>query len=88
MAENTETPRGTLHAATRENVYRQDWATLLGTMVKRDGAKALVRYSNGSIASVTTGDRLGAGTVVAIEDGMLMLATAGGATKRLEVPGD
>ena len=87
MSDNTETPPETLRAATRENALPQSWVTLLGTVIKPDEAKALVRYSSGRIASVTAGDRLGRGTVIAIDDGTLMLALSG-ETRKLTLPGN
>lgn len=87
MSEHTETPPETLRTATRENALKHAWVTLLGTVVKPGDARALVRYGNGKIASVTPGDRLGRGTVVAIEDGTLMLALSG-EVRKLTVPGD
>ncbi|WP_299842285.1 hypothetical protein [uncultured Roseovarius sp.] len=86
MSDNTETPQGTLRAATNENALKHSWVTLLGTVIKPDSVKALVRYSNGKIKSVTTGDKLGSGTIVAIEDGTLMLAL-NGTSRKLVVPG-
>ncbi len=86
MSDQTETPRKTLRAATEENALRQSWATLLGTVVKPGEVKALIRYSNGKIANVTTGDRVGRGTIVAIEDGVVMLSL-GGKTRKLTVGG-
>ena len=86
MSDNTETPQETLRAATHENALRQSWATLLGTVVKPDEVKALIRYSSGKIAKVTPGDRVGRGTVVAIEDGVLMLSLSG-ETRKLTVGG-
>ena len=87
MSQNTDTPQETLRAATMEDALEKSWVTLLGTVIKPDSVKALVRYSNGQIKSVTTGDKLGRGTIVAIEDGTLMLAM-NGTSRRLVVPGN
>ncbi len=87
MSETTETPAATLQAATHENALRQSWVTLLGTVIKPDSASALVRYSGGKIRSVSPGDKLGGGTVMAVEDGLMMLAM-GGSTRKLTIPGD
>ena len=87
MSDYTETPQETLRAATIENALPKGWVTLLGTLIKPDSVKALVRYSSGRTDSVTTGDKLGNGKVVAIEDGTLMLAL-NGSTKKLTVPGN
>lgn len=86
MSDQTDTPQETLRAATTENALRQTWATVLGTVVKPGEVRALIRYSSGKVASVTTGDRVGRGTVVAIEDGVVMLALGGG-TRKLTVGG-
>ncbi len=86
MSDQTNTPRETLRAATHENALHQSWATLLGTIVKPGEVKALIRYSSGKIANVTPGDRVGRGTVVAIEDGVVML-TLNGKTRKLTVGG-
>lgn len=86
MSDQTDTPRETLRAATTENTLRQSWATVLGTVVKPGEVKALIRYSSGRIANVTPGDRVGRGTVVAIEDGAVMLSL-GGETRKLTVGG-
>ncbi len=86
MSDNTETPQETLRAATDEKALRQSWATLLGTVIKPDEVKALIRYSSGKIANVTIGDRVGRGTVVAIEDGVVMLSLNGG-TRKLTLGG-
>ena len=87
MSDTTDTPRDTLKAATTENALSQGWATVLGTVVKPEGNHALIRFSNGRITSVTPGKRLGRGTVVAIEDGALMLAL-NGETRRMTVAGN
>lgn len=86
MSDNTETPRDTLRAATHQNALRQSWATVLGTVIKPDEVKALIRFSNGKIANVTRGDRVGRGTVVAIEDGVVVL-TLNGETRKMVVGG-
>lgn len=86
MSDQTETPQATLRAATDENALHQSWATLLGTVVKPDEVKALIRFSNGRIANVTTGDRVGRGTIMAIDDGTVMLAL-NGETRKLTVGG-
>ena len=86
MSDNTETPQETLRAATTENTLEKSWVTLLGTVIKPDSVKALVRYSSGKIESVTIDDKLGTGTIVAIEDGILMLAM-NGTSRKLSVPG-
>lgn len=87
MSDYTETPPETLRAATDENALEQSWVTLLGTVIKPDSVKALVRYSSGRIKSVTTGDKLGNGTIVAIEEGTLMLAL-NGTSRKLIIPGN
>lgn len=86
MSDQTETPQETLRAATDENALRQSWATLLGTVVKPDEVRALIRYSSGRITSVTTGDRVGRGRVAAIDDGVVMLAL-NGQTRKLTIGG-
>lgn len=87
MSKKTDTPQETLQAATMEDALENSWVTLLGTVIKPDSVKAMVRYSNGRIKSVSTGDRLGRGRIVAIEDGTLMLAL-NGTSRRLVIPGN
>ncbi|WP_306113865.1 MULTISPECIES: hypothetical protein [unclassified Roseovarius] len=86
MSDQTDTPQETLRAATIENAMHQSWATVLGTVVKPEEVRALIRYSSGRIANVTPGDRVGRGTVVAIEDGVVVL-TLNGETRKLRVGG-
>lgn len=86
MSDQTETPQKTLQTATVENAMPKSWVTLLGTVIKPGSVKALVRYSSGRIDTVTPGDKLGNGRVVAIEEGALMLAL-NGKTKKLTLPG-
>ena len=87
MSQNTDTPQDTLRTATREGAMKQAWATLLGTVIKPDTVRALVRFSSGKIRTVTLGDKIGRGTVMAIEDGIVVLALDGD-TRKLAVPGD
>lgn len=87
MAETTDTPEETLRIATQENALKQGWATVLGTVVKPDDMRALIRFSSGKIANVTTGDRVGRGTVVGIDDGIVMLAL-NGETRKMVVGGN
>ena len=86
MSDQTDTPQETLRAATIENAMHQSWATVLGTVVKPEEVRALIRYSSGRNANATPGDRVGRGTVVAIEDGVVVL-TLNGETRKLRVGG-
>lgn len=90
MSEQTEhpaeIPQETLDIATEENALKQGWATVLGTLVTPSDSRALVRFRDGRIETVTQGDPLGRGTVLAIEDGALMLAV-NGETRRMPVAG-
>lgn len=87
MTDNTDTPKETLRVATQENAMKQGWATVLGTVVKPTEVRALIRFSNGKIANVSPGDRVGRGTVTAIDDGVVVLAL-NGSTRKMTVGGN
>jgi len=86
MAQETDTPRETLAAATTENALPPDGIALLGTFEKPSGSEALIRYDNGRVRKVGIGDTIGRRQVVAIDSGTLMLMRDGKAL-RLTMPG-
>lgn len=87
MANETDSPPETLRAATEDNALPLTGVALLGTLVGQDGAAAaLVRLPGGSTRRVATGDDIGAGRVVAIDEGALYLERHSHAIK-LTMPG-
>lgn len=86
MAQETTTPQETLETATLENAMQGANLQLVGTFIKTDGPKAMIRTSNGKMQMVEPGDKIGAQTVAAIEPGVVVLAR-GGLTRKLTLPG-
>ena len=85
MASETDTPRETLETATEKNALPSGRLALLGTFMKPDGDRALIRTASGKIATVTKGTTIGNAKVIAIEDGKLVLMR-GTNTTTLEMP--
>lgn len=85
MASETETPRETLETATDRNALPSGRLALLGTFLKPDGDRALIRTASGKIETVTKGTTIGNAKVVAIEAGKLIIAR-GSKTTTLEMP--
>lgn len=85
MASETDTPRETLETATHKNALPSGRLALLGTFMKPDGDRALIRTASGKIATVTKGTTIGNAKVIAIEEGRLVLMR-GTNTTTLEMP--
>ena len=77
MSQTTETPQKTLATATDENALPPARFVLIGTFIKPESLKALVRVKNSRILSVTLGDKISGARVVAIEEGVLHLEQQG-----------
>jgi hypothetical protein len=87
MTEITQTPKKTLATATTENVMPHARLTLIGTLVKPDSLKALVRVNNRRIRSVTLNDKISGARVIGIQQGALELEQLG-RKWRLTIPGN
>ena len=74
-------------AATQPDALPARGLVLLGTFVKPDGPRALVRTGWGRIEQVAPGDRVGRVTIAAIEPGLVHIQT-GGRPGRLRIAGD
>jgi len=86
MTEITKTPPKVIAAATEKDAMPHMQLALIGTILKPDSMKALVRLNNRRIKSVTINDRISGARVVAIHDGSLELEQRGHKT-RLTIPG-
>lgn len=82
--ETTKTPLPTQRAATRADVLPLDDLSLLGTFDDGENQRALLRRSTGRVMRVTVGRRIGEETLVAIDDGSIVLAN-GSTSRRLHV---
>ena len=71
------TPDIVARNATQRTGDNLDRTILLGTFGPEGNRSALIRLSNGTVAKVGTGDRLGRDRIVAIDDGRLALAKNG-----------
>ncbi|QYX58578.1 amidophosphoribosyltransferase [Roseovarius sp. SCSIO 43702] len=71
-------------AATRRGALPTNALTLVGTFVKTR-PEALIRHRSGQIEKVTLGDTVARQTVVAINDGLLVLMR-NGKVSRLTMP--
>lgn len=78
-------PGGVAAAATEKNQIRLNQTALLGTSGKANSKRAVVRLSNGRVATVAVGDRLDGGRVSAIGDGFLTYVK-NGRTVTLRMP--
>jgi len=87
MTEITQTPPKTLALATTEKVMPHARLALIGTLIKPDGMKALVRLNNRRFSSVTLDDKISGARVVFIAEGILELEQHGRKT-RLTIPGN
>jgi hypothetical protein len=85
LAPDGPIPGGVADAATFEDALRLRDINLLGTSGSDSDRRALVRMGNGNLLSVTVGDTLDGGQVVAIDDGALAYVRSG-QTITLEVP--
>ncbi len=74
-------------AATQTGALPRRGLVLLGTFVKPDGPRALLRTGAGRIEQVAPGDRVGGVTIAAIEPGLVHIQT-GGSPGRLRIAGD
>lgn len=70
-------PMTPAEAATTKAALPLDQTALVGTLIRPDNRIALVRHPGGRIERLSVGDRLNGGTVTAIGEGELHLATAG-----------
>ena len=86
MSQKTETPRHTLVAATRMKALPASKLVLLGTIIKPDSVRALVRLGKNDVKYVSVGDLIGGATVVAIDEGIMVLSQHS-RIRRLHLPG-
>lgn len=88
MAKTAETAQAATRvtrAATQTAPLPAGRLALLGTFLKGETGRALVRTASGSIYRVEPGDRIGHATVTGIDDGALHLVQ-GGMARKLTMP--
>ena len=74
-------------AATQTATLPRRGLVLLGTFVKPDGPRALLRTARGRIEQVAPGDQVGGVTIAAIEPGLVHFQRRG-EPGRLRIAGD
>ncbi|WP_232824854.1 amidophosphoribosyltransferase [Primorskyibacter marinus] len=75
--QTTSTPQFVFDKATERSNSNLRKLILLGTFGPASDPKALLRLSNGRVARVAIGDKIGGAKVLAIDDGKLALAQNG-----------
>ncbi|MGV6803862.1 MAG: hypothetical protein ACWA49_06610 [Ruegeria sp.] len=73
-------------AATQKGALTKHSTTVLGVFGPQNDMRALMRLSSGRVKKVKTGNRIGSGTIVAIDKDGIMLRHSG-QTKRIAIPG-
>ena len=75
----------TADLATQAGVLPLRSVQLIGTFTSENTRRALLRRAGGDIVTVTVGDRLQPGTVIAIDEGTVIINTPSG-TRTLRIP--
>lgn len=83
MPEKTNSTTADL--ATQTGILPLRSLQLIGTFTSENTRRALIRHAGGTIATVTVGDALRQSTVIAIDEGSVILNTAQG-TRTLRIP--
>ena len=84
MTDTTTTPAAALAAATQTGALPDAPLSLLGTLHGPNRARAVLRH-RGRIETAGQGDRIGSATIMAIGEGVVIVAS-GGTTSRLVMP--
>ncbi|MEL6807454.1 MAG: pilus assembly protein PilP [Pseudomonadota bacterium] len=83
MSDTTNSTTASL--ATQTRVLPMRTLQLIGTFTSENTRHALMRHADGTITTVRVGDTLRRGTVIAIDEGAVILNTANG-TRTLRIP--
>ncbi|MEO9573867.1 MAG: hypothetical protein ABJ263_14215 [Tateyamaria sp.] len=75
----------TANLATQKAVLPLRSLQLIGTFTSENARRAFLRHADRKIATVSIGDKLRQGTVIAIDEGAVILNTATG-THTLRIP--
>jgi len=86
MTNTTPTTPTVVDAATQEEALPLSGLSLIGTVLSPKGARAFLRRSIGGVKQVQTGDRVSGYTIVAINEGSVILAK-GEDSQTLGIPG-